>query len=45
LNKRSTALLSRAGTVLLVAGLALVLLSAIPPRKIENTDFGGTVRL
>jgi hypothetical protein len=40
-----TTLLSRAGTVLLVAGLALVLLSAIPPRKIENTDFRGTVRL
>lgn len=45
MKKRWTILLGRAGTVLMVAGLALFMLSIIPPRPIENTDFRETLNL
>lgn len=40
--KRWKTLIGRAGTILVTAGLALALLSAIPPRAIEYCDFSGT---
>lgn len=40
--KRWRILIGRAGTIFITAGLALVLLSAIPPRVVENCDFRGT---
>lgn len=43
--KRWKTLMGRAGTILVTAGLALVLLSAIPPRAIEYCDFSGTTVL
>jgi len=45
MNKRWIILLGRGGTVLMVAGLALLLLSLIPPRTVENTDFEQTLNL
>lgn len=45
MNKRRVTLMGRAGTVLLVAGLALVMLSLIPPRVVENSDFRETLNL
>jgi hypothetical protein len=44
-NKRWVTFSVRCGTVLMVAGLALVMLSLIPPRAIENTDFRQTLNL
>jgi hypothetical protein len=45
MNNRWIILLGRAGTVLMVAGLALLMLSLIPPRTVENTDFRQTLNL
>jgi hypothetical protein len=42
LIRRWRILIGRTGTILIAAGLALVLLSAIPPRAVENCDFKGT---
>ncbi len=42
MNKRWITLMGRAGTILMAAGLALVMLSLIPPRKAGNTDFRET---
>lgn len=42
MNKRWITLLGRVGTVLMAAGLALVLLSLIPPQKSRRSDFTGT---
>lgn len=42
MNKRLITLMGRAGTILMAAGLALVMLSLIPPRKAGNTDFRET---
>ncbi len=41
MSKRLTTILGRTGAVLMAAGLALVLLSMIPPRKVEMSDFSG----
>lgn len=45
MTRRWKILIGRAGTILITAGLALVLLSAIPPRAVENSDFRGTSTL
>ena len=45
MSKRWITLLSRTGTVLMAAGLALVLLSMIPPRKVDQSDFFGAAIL
>ena len=42
MNKRWITLLGRVGTVLMAAGLALVLLSLIPAQKVGRSDFTGT---
>jgi len=45
LSKRWITVLGRAGTVLMAAGLALVLLSMIPARKVDQSDFFGVAIL
>jgi hypothetical protein len=40
LNKRRSTLMGRTGTILIAAGIALLMLSLIPPRADANTDFG-----
>jgi len=42
LNRRWSTFMGRAGTILMAAGIALVVLSLIPARTEENTDFEGT---
>jgi hypothetical protein len=42
LNRRWSAFMGRAGTILLAAGITLVMLSLIPARTDQNTDFGET---
>lgn len=42
MNKRWITLLGRVGTILMAAGLALVLLSLIPAQKVWRSDFTGT---
>lgn len=45
MNKRWITLLGRCGTVLMFAGLALIILSLIPPRAVKNSNFKGTINL
>jgi len=45
LNRRWSTFMGRAGTILMAAGIALVMLSLIPARTEENTDFEGTTLL
>ena len=42
MNKRWITLLGRLGTVLIVIGLALALLSLVPPQKVLGSDFMGS---
>jgi len=45
LSKRWLIFIGRVGAVLIASGLALVMLSLIPPQKVENTNFTGTSML
>jgi hypothetical protein len=42
LNRRWSTFMGRAGTILIAGGIALFMLSLIPPRADANTDFGET---
>lgn len=45
MNRRWSTFMGRAGTILIAGGIALFILSLIPPRADANTDFGETSTL